>query len=385
MDTSRTNYTLGEFTATDEMRRLINQVLETGRLSYGPLSKQFEADFARLHGCNWGVLSNSGTSSLQVALQALKEMHGWQDGDEVLVPAITFVATVNVVLHCRLTPVLVDVDETYYAINPNLIEAALTERTRCIIPVHPFGLGADMPAIWSIAQTYDLKIIEDSCEAMGVLAAGRMVGSWGDAGCFSTYVAHFITGGVGGVGTTNNPDLAKTMRSLVNHGIDLEELPTGRPYDPTWLARNFRFTRVGHSFRITEMEAALLLPQLATLGEMIALRQANAAQITQRLQRYSQRLRLPSVPPGWEHAFMVYPIVLESDGKPALMRVLREQGIECRDMLPLTTQPCYAFQPEQYPVAHEINERGFYIGCHQGVSADNLDHLEAVFEQILVA
>lgn len=386
MNTSPIKVTLGDFTATPQMRILIAQVLDTGRLSYGPLSKRFEQEFAAYHNCAHGVLSNSGTSSLQVALQALKEINGWLDGDEVLVPALTFVATVNVVLHCRLTPVLVDVDRTWYAINPARIEAAVTPRTRCIMPVHPFGLAANMPAIMRIARLCNLKIIEDSCEAMGVDAGGQIVGSWGDVGCFSTYVAHFITGGVGGIGITNDPELASVMRSLVNHGIDLDELPSGQAYDPSWLGRNFCFSRIGHSFRVTEMEAALLLPQLATLPEMIVTRQIIAGLITERLQRHADHLILPTTPPGWEHSYMVYPIVLRQERKAAVMRTLRKNGIECRDMLPLTNQPCYAFSPGfnpfDYPVAQHINQHGFYIGCHQGLTIDHINHLDEVFADI---
>src|ERR1044072_4616864 len=106
-------FSLGTFKATHEMRVLMDKVLDSGRLSYGPLCREFETRFAQMHQCAYGILSNSGTSSLHVALQALKEMYGWQDGDEVLVPSLTFVATINVVYHCRLKPILVDVDSYY--------------------------------------------------------------------------------------------------------------------------------------------------------------------------------------------------------------------------------------------------------------------------------
>lgn len=377
------SYSLGTFKATPEMRALIDQVLDTGRLSYGPLSRRFENEFAQIHGAGYGVLSNSGTSSLQVALQALKELHGWADGDEVIVPALTFVATINVVYHCRLTPVLVDVDPDYYAIDPILIEEAITPKTRCIIPVHPFGQPADMVAIMRIAERADLCVIEDSCEAMFVRSGKppEFVGSWGDVGCFSTYVAHLITGGVGGIGITNNPDIAKKMRSLVNHGISLTELPTGEQYDPTFMARNFVFDSIGHSFRVTELEAALLLPQLACGFDIIARRQENASLILDALDKYRSHIELPKVRPHTEHAWMVFPIVLRRASKVGFMRHLRRNHIECRDMLPLTNQPCYRFHPALYPASERINEQGFYIGCHQGLTPNDIAHLENVFYQ----
>lgn len=376
-------FTVGAFYATAEMRKLVNQVLDSGRLSYGPLSRDFETRFAEMHSCSYGVLSNSGTSSLHVALQAMKELYHWQDGDEVIVPALTFVATINVVYHCRLTPVLVDVEPDYYAIDASQIEAAITQRTRCIIPVHPFGQPADLGAISLIAEKYNLRVIEDSCEAMFVRHGSDYVGSAGDVGCFSTYVAHIITGGVGGIGITNEIDLALRMRSLVNHGIDTSGLPTGTRYDPTFLSREFRFTSVGHSFRVTELEAALLLPQLAEATDIIKARQRNALRISSILQEWEDKelLQLPKTRPHAEHAYMVYPIVMLQARKFAIMAYLRSRGIECRDMLPLTNQPCYDFVQSKYPVAHRINQTGFYIGCHQYLTNDDFSHLNEMIRQ----
>ena len=172
---------------------LVNDVLSRNRLSYGPMTESFERQFAAIHGCRFASMTNSGTSALHVALGALKEIHGWEDGDEVIVPAVTFVATPNVVLHNRMTPVLVDVEREFYGIDPNLIESAITERTRAIIPVHVFGQACDMDPVLELAKRHDLKVIEDSCECMFARYKGRSVGSLGDIGCFSTYVAHLLT------------------------------------------------------------------------------------------------------------------------------------------------------------------------------------------------
>lgn len=373
--------TLGTFTTTEDMRAMVNRVLDTGRLSYGPMCRDFEDGFARAHDVEFGVLSNSGTSSLQVALQAMKELYGWADGDEVIVPALTFVATINVVYHCRLTPVLVDVEPDYYAIDPKLIQDAITDRTRCIIPVHPFGQGADMPAIMDIAQRHGLSVIEDSCEAMFVKVGGKHVGSWGHVGCFSTYVAHIITGGIGGIGISSDPDLAEKMRSLVNHGISLENLPSGQPYDPSFLARNFSFDSIGHSFRITELEAAILLPQLAIGEDIVNTRRSVANAISINLLPYHEEIILPTTRSGSEHSFMVYPILMKSEDKRWIMSHLRLAGVECRDMLPLTTQPCYDFNPSDYPVADNINQRGFYIGCHQGLERRHIKQIGDAFHE----
>lgn len=371
------NVTLGTFETTPAIRQAVNAVLDSGRLSYGPVSREFEQRFAEMHGCKHGILSNSGTSALVVALQTLKELHGWPDGAEVIVPALTFVATVNAVLHNRLTPVLVDVDRLTYNINTDYIEAAITGRTRCILPVHLFGQPAQVWHIRNIAKAHKLAMIEDSCETMLSKFDIRRVGSWGDIGCFSTYAAHLLVTGVGGICTTNDIQLARHMRSLVNHGIDLAELPQGEEYDPTWLARKFRFTSVGHSFRMTELEAAIGLAQLADLPDMIARRQRNAATLTEALLPLQEYIQLPYTHPLATHSFMMYPIVLRRGSKWPVMHHLHRAGIETREMLPLTNQPCYNFNEDDYPVAKWVNQSGFYVGCHQGLNDEHMWHIAA--------
>jgi perosamine synthetase len=362
-------HTLGGFETSQLARYYVNDVLDTGRLSYGPYSVAFENKFATLHGCQYGVLSNSGTSSLVVALQAAKEYYGWNDGDEVIVPALTFVATVNAILHNNLTPILVDIEADYYNIDVTQIEAAISPYTRAIIPVHLFGQPANMPVIMGIAQRHELIVIEDSCETILAEIEGKVVGSWGDMACFSTYVAHHLVMGVGGITTTNNPILERLLRSLVNHGIDLDQLPNGADYDPTYLARRFSFTRVGHSFRITELEAAIGCAQLKHILDTVKVRQRNAHCLTKQLSRLTPLIQTPAIRPNATHTFMVYPLVMAYDDKAGIMAWLVENDIEVRDMVPLTNQPCYRglFDENDYPVAKNINHRGFYVGCHQGL------------------
>ena len=143
---------VGTLKISKKAKQYVNQVLDSNRLSYGPFLQKFEHDFARIHDCKIALTSNSGTSSLQVALQAMQEIHGWADGDEVLVPAVTFVATSNIVLHNRMVPVFVDVDKDFYEMDPALLEAKITPKTRAIIPVHLFGQPCDMDPIIAIAK-----------------------------------------------------------------------------------------------------------------------------------------------------------------------------------------------------------------------------------------
>lgn len=379
---------VGTFEANPSMYELVKTVLDTGRISYGPMSRALEKEFAKIHGCHFAVLSNSGTSSLQVAVQALKEMHGWQDGDEIITQSVTFVATVNVILHNRMKPVLVDIDEQY-GLNPDLLEAAITPKTRAIIPVHLFGQPCDMTRIQEIADRHRLKIIEDSCETMFVDHNGVMAGAWGDVGCFSMYVAHLLTAGVGGLGTTNNPDVAAKMRSLVNHGrdgiyisIDDDDKLTAGELQEV-ITRRFAFESIGHSYRITELEAAVALSQLGDWPYMVAARQDNAAYLTARLSGLGERIVLPTVRPHTASAWMMYPIVAPSADKWALCTHLESCGVETREMLRLTDQPVYRglWNPQDYPMAEWVNQYGFYVGCHQGLKTADLDQIvESVYE-----
>jgi dTDP-4-amino-4,6-dideoxygalactose transaminase len=226
----------------------------------------------------------------------------------------------------------------------------------------------------NIAQRHELVVIEDSCETILAEIDGKIVGSWGDMACFSTYVAHHLVMGVGGVTTTNNPILERLLRSLVNHGIDLDQLPNGADYDPTYLARRFSFTRIGHSFRITEFEAAVGCAQLKHILETVKVRQYNAYRLTKQLARLTHVIQTPAIRPNATHTFMVYPLVLLQEDKAGIMAFLAENDVEVRDMVPLTNQPCYRglFEENDYPVAKNINRRGFYVGCHQGLGDEDM-------------
>jgi perosamine synthetase len=366
---------VGDLRIGPKERQYANEVLDSSRLSYGPFSQRFESLFASLHDCKYAIFCNSGTSALHIALAALKERHGWQDGDEVIVPAVTFIATSNIVLHNQMKPVFVDVQPDTYNIDPAQIEARITPRTRAIIPVHLMGLPADMAPILDIAHRYNLRVIEDSCETMFADYRGRKVGSWSDVGCFSTYIAHYIVTGVGGLATTNDPELAVHLKSLMNHGRDSIYLSIDDDANCSGdklfeiAARRFRFVSVGHSFRCTELEAAIGLAQLENKDAIVTRRKAVAAAYSNKLAGLSNWLQLPSVPEDRDHVFMLYPLVVRDGNKRPLINFLESNGIETRDLLPLLNQPIYQklfgdLEPE-YPVSRWLNQGGFYIGCHQ--------------------
>lgn len=374
-------------------REYVMNVLDSGRLSYGPYSERFEREFARIHGRKFALFCNSGTSALQVGLHAMKEHYGWQDGDEVLVPALTFVASVNVVIQNRLRPVFVDVDPLYYEMDPTRIAARVTGRTRAVMPVHVFGQPCDMDPMVEQARASGLRIIEDSCETMFASYKGRPVGSWGDVACFSTYAAHLLVTGVGGLALTDDPALAVLNKSLANHGRDgiYLQMDDDDVADPAQLLRiverRFSFEHVGYSYRATELEAAIGLAQLERWRDLVAVRQARAACLSAQLAPLREHLQLPAIRPRTDHVFMMYPIVVRHGGRvrDQLIAHLEERGIETRYMLPLTNQPVYRRLfgeiEDEHPVAKRINRRGFYIGCHPGMTDADIEYVVSAFHE----
>ncbi len=372
-------------------QKYLQRVIRSGRLSYGFFTRNFEGRFAAAHGSRHAVMSNSGTSSLQTAVAALKEKYRWRDGDEILVPAVTFIATSNVVLQNNLTPVFVDVDAQTYNIDPGEIARRITAKTKAIIPAHLFGASCDMDPILDIAKKHKLRIIEDSCETMFVRYKGKSVGSLGDIGCFSTYIAHLLVTGVGGLAVTSSDEMAEILRSLINHGrdkvylsIDDDNVNSMARLRPI-VERRFRFVRMGYSYRATEMEAALGLAQIENWQAHFKKRQTNARYLIDGLKPYEQWLQLPSVPSYSDHAFMMFPIVIRDryPKKMDLVLFLESRGIETRDMLPLINQPFYRKRfgnlDSQYPVAGWVNKNGFYIGCHPALGKPELDFVLEVF------
>lgn len=375
---------LGHFEISDQGRFYVNQVLDSGRLSYGPFTEHFEHEFAALHGCRYGIFCNSGTSALHISLLALKELYGWSDGDEVLVPATTFIATSNAVLHAGLKPVFVDVESDTFNMDPRLLDGKIGARTVAVMPVHLFGNPADMPWIKGIADKHSLRVIEDSCEAIHSSVLDKVVGSFGDAACFSTYVAHFIVGGVGGVVTTNDFNVAKLCRSFMQHGRDT--IYTNIDDDDTetdevlraMIDRRFKFERVGYSYRCTELEAAIALSELERINENLEIRNKNAAILTGLL-RDAGKLQLPATRQYSLRSFMMYPMVYLGPDRDRFLLHLEKNGIETRLLFPMLTQPVYKDlfpgEAEKNPVSQHLSEHGFFIGMHQGLNESDMHYI----------
>lgn len=375
----KTRIGVGEVRLSDQAKANVMAVMENNRLSYGYFSKQFERRFAALHDRRFAVFVNSGTDALRIGLAAMKEMYGWKDGAAVLVPAVTFVASYNVVGQVGLRPVLVDIEPDYYSMDPVQVGELLArysagemESPVAMMPVHLFGQPA-APSLHLLANAFGLRVIADSCETAFVPLA-----SMGDVSCFSTYACHLINTGVGGLATTNNPKLAGLMRSLANHGRDgvYASIDDELGQQEVIEAR-FRFERPGYSSRCTEMEAAIGCAELDVWEDNIKTRQSNAALLTQALSDLP--LVLPKVRKGSQHAFMMFPVRAQDRViRDALVNHLEAQGIETRYCLPLTNQP-YIKCEDRFPVAKMVNETSFYVGCHQNLSIEDIGRISDAF------
>ncbi|MEK6881527.1 MAG: DegT/DnrJ/EryC1/StrS family aminotransferase [Nanoarchaeota archaeon] len=383
------------FTDISELeKKYVNQVLDSERLSYGPFLKSFEKKIASIHECKFAVAVNSGTDALRIAIACLKETENWVDGDEIICPSVTFISTSNMILENDLRPVFVDIESRTYNLDYEKIERAINRKTRAIMVVHLFGQPADMSEIMRIAKKHKLKVIEDSCETIFSKYKGKSVGSFGDISCFSTYAAHIIATGVGGVALTNNPKYAEIMRSIANHGRDGiyisidDDKNKKRSELKEIVERRFKFIRLGHSARITEMEGAIGLAQLERADEILSKRKVNAAYLISKLKKFEKFIQLPIKRGDRDHSYMMFPIVIKKNSgisKQELVLFLENNNIETRDMLPLLNQPVYkkifGDVENNYPVAKWVNDYGFYIGCHQRLTKEQIDYVIDKFEE----
>jgi len=287
----------------EEEKRAVLEVLESGMLVQGPKAAKLEENFTAICSTQYAIATTSGTTALHVALLA----HGIGPGDEVITTPFTFMASVNAILYVGARPVFVDIEEDSFNINPALMEAAITPKTKAILLVHLYGYPCNMDAIMEIARKYNLVVIEDACQAVGARFQGRPVGSFG-TGCFSLYATKNIMAGEGGMITTNDPDFAQRCRMIRNHGMQ----------------RRYYHDMLGYNFRISDLHAAIGLAQTERLEHFTEVRKANAAFLNSHI----TRVKTPGVRPGYEHVWHQYTIRMEHGGdRDAAVKKLNEAGI----------------------------------------------------------
>ena len=321
--------------------------------SLGAYIDAFEKKFAEYCGTQYAVTVSNGTVGLHLALKVL----GIGDGDEVITPDLTFVATANAVRTAQGTPVMVDVCRDTYCIDPAQIVRAITPKTRAIIPVHLYGHPANMPAILDIARTHNLHVIEDAAEAHGASIEGVRVGAFGDCGVFSFYGNKIITSGEGGMITTNSLDIYNRALYLRDHAMSKEI--------------RYWHTEIGYNYRMTNMQAALGLAQLEQIDDFIECR-------AQLLFEYKKLLeprgiecnpQVNAQPTNW----MVCAVIdrLNRGKRDQVIAHMRDRGVDARPFFfPLTMMPMFAAVDN--PVSYRLSETGINLPTFVGMTHEQI-------------
>jgi len=366
----------------EEEWQATREPLMSGWLTQGPKVAQFEAAFAARHAVKHALATSSCTTGLHLILAAL----GIGPGDEVIVPAFTWVATANVVLYCGATPVLADVERDTYNIDPAEVARKLSPRTRAVIAVHLFGLCADMDALRQVVPAH-VAIIEDAACASGASYKGVAAGSLGLAAAFSFHPRKSITTGEGGMVTTNDAQLARTADMLRNHGAEISEEQRHHGPRPYLLAD---FNLLGFNYRMTDLQGAVGLAQLAKLDRFIAERDRWARWYIDALQPLPW-LRMPRLPAGGTHAWQAFVTYVDPQRAPLprneIMEQLQRAGISTRPGTHAVHMLGYyrkrfGLARADYPAAADCDANTMAIPLHNRMSADDYRHVVAALKKI---
>jgi len=364
----------GTVSITPEAKDLIAQALETTFVTNGRRVREFEEAFASLFGAAHAVAVSSGTDADALCCAALYEA-GAQRGDEVIVPALSFIATGNAVFQAGLRPVFVDVRRETLNIDVDKIEAAITERTRAIMPVHLMGKPADMDAVMDIARRRHLAVIEDTAEAHGARYHDRLCGTIGDMAAFSLYAAHIVTSIEGGMILTRDARTARILRSLRNHGME----------------NKFDCRRIGFSAKMNEIEAAVGLGNIKIFDQILTKRRRNLLYAMERFREFEEFFLCLREDPGeviGPHAFSVILKERCAFSKEEFVAFLDARGIDSRNLFySMPTQcPSYAFlgyRLGDFPEAEYCSDHGTHIGIHQDIELDQIDYVADCIREFL--
>jgi perosamine synthetase len=350
---------------TEEEIGAVEAVLRSGRLSIGPRLEAFEAAVAARAGRKHGIGVNSGTSGLHLCVRGL----GLADGDEVITTPFSFVATTNCLLFERARPVFADIDPVSYNMDPAAMEAAITPRTKAILPVEVFGNPSHFDQYERIARKHNVLLIEDCCEALGASLGGRPAGSFGQCGVFAFYPNKQITTGEGGLIVTDDDRLADLCRSMRNQGRD----------SAAWLSH----ARMGFNYRLSEINAAIGEVQMRRLDEILAKRRAAADLYNQALGQI-EGIHLPPVAEEQTTSWFVYVIRLGNRfnraDRDTVMRRLREAGIGCNPyFVPIHLQPFVRdllhTHEGDYPLTEKVADRTIALPFFANLTSGQVDQI----------
>ena len=352
----------------------VTQVLRTPRLSLGPKVPEFETAFTRRLGVKHAVACNSGTSGLHLIWRALR----LKPGDEVITTPFSFIASGNSIMFVGARPVFVDIDPDTWQIDAARIEAAITPRTRAILPVDVFGSTPDMDAVVEIGRRRGLRVVEDSCEALGTLYKERPAGTLAEVGAFGFYPNKQITTGEGGMVVTSDDEIAFAVRSLRNQGRDP---------DAGWLAH----ARLGFNYRLPDINCAIGIEQMRRLDEMLQKRARVARWYVERLAD-ERRIRLQRIPPEVSMSWFVFVVRLADEYSQArrdeILHRLQQRGIGCGNYFtPIHLQPFYrtqfGYEPGDFPLTELLSARTVALPFHNHLSEADVDAVVRELRQLL--
>lgn len=351
------------------VEELVLEVLRSGMIAQGPMVARLEESFGELIGAKHVVAVNNGTTALAAALEAL----GIGPGDEVITSPFTFVATINAILQVGATARFADVAVDDFCVRPASVEQLVNGRTAAVLPVHLYGQCADMPALAAVAEQHGLALVEDAAQAHGATIAGRAAGTWG-TGCFSLYATKNLTSGEGGLITTNDDELADRLRVLRNQGM----------------RERYVYEMVGHNYRLTDLQAAVCLPQIARYESNVGQRQRNADRLTDGL-RDVPGLTVPEALPGRRHVWHQYTVLIDpiefGADRGELARSLTERGIGSGIYYPRVAfdYDCYAgldqIVEDPVPIAEQLASRCLSLPVHAGLDDDAIDRVVAAVRE----
>lgn len=363
----------------------IKEALDTGWITTGPKVRQFEYEFASMVGAKHAIAVNSCTAAMHLSLEAA----GIQRGDEVITTPYTFAATAEVIRYFDARPVLVDIDPLTFNINPHLVEQAITERTRAIIPVHIAGLPADMDALLSIARRHNLVVIEDAAHAFPAHYQGIPIGNIGDCTCFSFYATKTITTGEGGMICTNNDEWAERCRIMSLHGISKD---AWKRYTAagSWY---YDIIAPGYKYNMTDIAAGMGLAQLLK-AERMQQRRRNIAAHYDNAFASVPALQIPHNQPDCQHAWHLYMLRLNLEhlliDRAQFIEELKQRNIGTSvHFIPLHIHPyyreTYGYRPDDFPVAYRAFQREISLPIYSKMSDHDVqDVIEAVRDVVEV-
>jgi perosamine synthetase len=341
-------------TLSGNEKKYVNQCLKTNWISsHGSFIEKFEKKFAQFCKTKYAVAVSNGTTAIHLALESL----GIGQGDEVIIPNFTMIATANAVLYTGAKPIFVDAKKDTWNINPDLIENKINAKTKAIIPVHIYGHPCNMDKILQIAEKNSLYVLEDAAEAHGALFKGHKAGSLGHVNTFSLYANKIITSGEGGVITTNNDKINKRLKTLRNHAFS---------------ETRFIHEQVGFNYRMTNLQAAIALAQLEQIEDFIKARRQNAFKY-QKLLADVPGITFPAEKEWAKNVYWMFGILINKEefgtSKEVLMKDLYEMGVETRSFFyGMNQQPAFNKEPykisnnkENFHVSRMLSKRGLYL------------------------